>query len=418
MTSAKRFLFASTGGYGHLNPLIPIARELKAAGHSVAFTTRATRAALIEGSGFDFFPIGGDLVNDPEFQAVKAELNEMPTTLETELYAYPRLFAGIGPRLRTPDLIGIAERWQADMVVREVAEYSSLNAAEHLGLPHAAVAFTTALRCMSLFERNAGSQIDPTRVRWGLPPDPDLVAPYRYLHLSYVPPTFGTHDLASAWGETSIPLTTHFIRPELFDNINNDTLPDWMETLPDQPTVYLTLGTEVNGEPEFYPSVLQTLIEGLRELPINLIVTLGREKDIADFGPQPPNVHIEHYIPQSLLLPRCDLMVMHGGSNSLLAAMDIGLPLVIVPLIADQFFNAHIIESLQVGRVVPYDQLTPESIRTAVSYVLHNPLYRRNMGRLEAEMHALPGMLHALELIERVAVTREPVINKGLVPEQ
>jgi UDP:flavonoid glycosyltransferase YjiC (YdhE family) len=63
-------------------------------------------------------------------------------------------------------------------------------------------------------------------------------------------------------------------------------------------------------------------------------------------------VHIERYIPQSLLLPHCDLMVMHGGSNSLLAALDSGLPLVVVPLIADQFFNAHIVQAMQLGRVV------------------------------------------------------------------
>ena len=57
--------------------------------------------------------------------------------------------------------------------------------------------------------------------------------------------------------------------------------------------MYVTLGTEVNKTPELYPSVLQTITNGLRDLPVNLIVTLGRDKEPVDFGPQPANVHIE-----------------------------------------------------------------------------------------------------------------------------
>ncbi len=178
---------------------------------------------------------------------------------------------------------------------------------------------------------------------------------------------------------------------------------------------YVTLGTEVNSEPDLYPSVMQTLIAGLRDAPVNLIVTLGRDKEPAEFGPQPANVHIERYIPQSLLLPRCDLMVMHGGSNSLLAALDIGLPMVVVPLIADQFFNAHVMQSMQLGQVVQRGQLTPASIRTAVDETLNNPLYRQNVASLQGEMHALPDQKNAVMLVEQVLAE---VDNATTLPPQ
>jgi MGT family glycosyltransferase len=155
--------------------------------------------------------------------------------------------------------------------------------------------------------------------------------------------------------------------------------------------------------------VLQTIIAGLRDAPLNLIVTVGQDKDPADFGPQPANVYIERYIPQSLLLSQCDLMVMHGGSNSLLAALDIGLPVVVVPLIADQFFNAHIIQSLQMGQVVQLGQLTPTSIRAVVEDALVNPLYRQNVGRLQAELHSLPDQQYAVTLVERVVEQHQSV---------
>lgn len=404
-----RFLFSTTPGYGHIHPLIPLAHALKQAGHAVAFATSASRQLLVEASGFTFFPVGSDLATDPEYQQSKAQLATMPLALESEILNYARIWCGIAPRLRTPQLVEIARSWQPDMVIREAGEYGAVIAAEHLGLPHATVAFTTALKGIAIFEQGAAERLDPIRQSWGLAPDPTLKSLRRYLHLAYSPPSFSLQDVGGPVAG-SVPATTHFVRPEIFDNADNESLPDWVEQLPAQPTVYVTLGTEVNRESELYPSVLQTIITGLRDTSVNLIVTLGRDKDPADFGPQPANVHIERYIPQSLLLPRCNLIVMHGGSNSLLAALDIGLPMVVVPLIADQFFNAPIVQQMRLGQVVEREHLTPASIRAAVEEVLGNPIYRHNVGRLQAEMHALPDQTYAVRLVETVAAERKAVL--------
>jgi UDP:flavonoid glycosyltransferase YjiC (YdhE family) len=400
---ARRFLFSSGAGYGHFHPLVPLASALERAGHEVAFTGTPALQKRMESTGFRFFLLDVDRTVEPEFQALKARLETMPLNLETEIYAYPRLFVGLGTRLTTHGLVDVCRSWQPDMVVREASAYAGVIAAEHMGIPHATVAIAAALRCMAVFEQEAADFLDPLRQAWGLPPDPGLVALYRNLLLSYSPPSFGTQELGERWGRCDIPDTTHFIRAAFYDASGNESLPDWVEHLPARPTVYLTLGTEVNKEPTLYPRVMQTIIEGLRAAPINLIVTLGRDKDPAEFGPQPENVRIERYIPQSALLPRCDLMVMHGGTNSMLQAVDAGVPTVIVPLIADQFFNAYVARDLQLAPVVPLEDLTPESIREAVEAALANPTYRRNMAGLKTEMEALPGIEHAVELVERVA---------------
>ena len=402
----RRFLFTTTAGYGHFHPLVPLARALQQAGHAVAFAASPSGCPKIEAAGFTCFPVSGDLQTDPEYQQVRAQLQTMPMGLKNELFRYPRLFCGIPARVRTPSLVEIARTWQADMLIREAGEYCAVIAAEHLGLPYATVAFAAALQGMAFFEREAAAHLDPVRRQWGLAPDPALTALYRYLYLAYSPPTFSLQDVGAPGGAGAIPATTHFIRPDIFDQAGPESLPAWVAGLPAQPTIYVTLGTEVNKEPEFYPGVLQTIIAGLRDAPVNVVVTLGRDKDPADFGPQPANVHIERYIPQSLLLPRCDLMVMHGGSNSILAALDAGLPLVVVPLIADQFFNAQARKSLGLGQVVPWEQLTPATIRTAADEVLTNPLYRQTARRLQAEMHALPGQEHAVALVETVLAAR------------
>lgn len=404
--SSLRFLFTTTPGYGHWHPLVPLARALQQAGHTVAFAGRSFLEPRLQPAGFDFFAIGSDRTHDPEYIAFAQKRAQMASGFEMELFIYTHLFCGITPRLNLPGLVEVAHAYKPDMLIREGAEYSAVLAAELAGIPHATLAFTTALKGMRVFERHAASRLDPLRSSWGLPPDPHLESLYRNLYLTFTPPTFGVENVRDSDLSDTLPATTTYIRPIIFDNPKNDPLPVWLDDLPARPTIYLTMGTEINSEPEFYPSILQTIITGLSDLPINLIVTLGRERNPADFGAQPANIHIEQYIPQSLLLPRCDLVVMHGGSNTLIAALDAGLPCIIVPLIADQFFNAEITQRLGLGGIVPYDRLTPLSIRAAVQAALTTPQYRQTALRLAHELDALPTQQHAVALVERIAAGR------------
>jgi UDP:flavonoid glycosyltransferase YjiC (YdhE family) len=409
----RRFLFTTTPFYGHLHPLVPLARALKEAGHEVAFAASASLEQVVKAAGFTFFAAGLDREQDPEFQQLMAQLRTMPTGPESERTIFTKVFWGVNPRLMVPDLVKLGRTWKPDMFIRESAEVGAVFAAEHLGLPHADVVPAAWLKGISMFEEGAAEHLDPIRQSVGLGPDPSLESLHRYLVITYSPPTFSLHDIDI---ERPYPATTHFIRPEFFDQAGKEKLPAWVSALPEQRTVYVTLGTEVNNMPGsgFYPRVLQTIIDGLRDEPVNLIVTVGRDKDPADFGDQPPNVHIERYIPQSLLLPLSDLMIMHGGSNSLLQAVDAGLPMVLIPLIADQFFNGAVTSSLGLGPVVQLERLTSETIRTAAREALQNRSYRQNVERLRDEMHALPNLKHAVELVEKVAAEREALRTTGV----
>src|SRR5687768_16519435 len=53
-----RVLFTTIPATGHFHPLVPFARVLAAAGHTVAFATTPDFVAAIEASGFRCFPIG------------------------------------------------------------------------------------------------------------------------------------------------------------------------------------------------------------------------------------------------------------------------------------------------------------------------------------------------------------------------
>ena len=57
--------------------------------------------------------------------------------------------------------------------------------------------------------------------------------------------------------------------------------PDWLAALPDRPLVYLTLGTVFNRD----LAVFATVLDGLRDEPVSLVVTVGAEQRPGGFGP-------------------------------------------------------------------------------------------------------------------------------------
>src|SRR5205085_5969457 len=154
---------------------------------------------------------------------------------------------------------------------------------------------------------------------------------------------------------------------------------EWVSELkePDRPTVYATLGTFDNNRTD----ILSAILDALRDERLNLILTVGRNRDPSEFGPQPPNVHVERYIPQSLLLPYCDMVLCHGGSGTIMDALSFGLPMVIVPIAADQPENAQRCMEAGVARVIdvepdqrqPQHPGLPQAIRDATREVLADP---------------------------------------------
>src|SRR5512135_3646691 len=60
-----RVMFTFSGGQGHLDPLVPIARAARAAGHAVAFVGRPWMVPRVEVLGFACFPAGSDAGLEP-----------------------------------------------------------------------------------------------------------------------------------------------------------------------------------------------------------------------------------------------------------------------------------------------------------------------------------------------------------------
>ncbi|MEV8517281.1 glycosyltransferase [Dactylosporangium sp. NPDC051484] len=357
-----RVLFAFAGGNGHLQPLLPLADAAAARGHAVAFTGRP---ALLPKS-FEGFPAGVDEPDGERRPLVRLDRDR-------EEREFRDGFGGWIARERAAATKEVAQRWHPDAIVCDEADFGSMIAAEALGIPHASVVVLAA----GTFGRPDGLAefLDETRAANGLPADPSLAMLDRHLVISPVPASFRPRPGAK-------PMRPMPLVPPV-------------PTTP--PTVYFTLGTIFNTESG---DLFARFLGGLRDLPISLVVTVGGGIDPAELGAQPPNVRVERYIPQADLLPRCSAVVSHAGSGTVVGALAHGLPMVLVPMGADQPANADRCESLGVGVVLDAVDSTPADAAEALRAVLWQPSYRDAAQALRTEIAGMPSPAEVLPLLE------------------
>jgi len=386
-----RILFTFIGGNGHFVPLVPVARAARGAGHTVAFGCGPSMLATVEAAGFNVFPLGTGAPEPPERRPLR------PLDAEREDREFRDGFARRGAQQRVPLSLELGSKWQPDVLVCDETDFGSMVAAEILKLPYASVLVMAA----GSFVRKAvvGEALNELRAEHDLPSDPELEMLRRYLVLSPFPPSF--RDPAFP-----LPPTAYSFRPPAPRDVGK-TLPVWEAQLPGSPIVYFTLGTVFNMESG---DLFSRVLSGLLKLPINIVATIGPYIDPRELGPQPAHVHIERYIPQEAVLPRCDVVVSHGGSGSASGALAYGRPMVLIPMGADQPLNAARCVQLGLGRTLDPVAATPDSVAAAVSEVLAEPGYRQAAESMRAEFAALPGPDSIVRLLERLAEKKKPLL--------
>ncbi len=145
---------------------------------------------------------------------------------------------------------------------------------------------------------------------------------------------------------------------------------------------------------------------------MNLILTVGQSRDPEQLKPLPDNVWATRFLSHNALLPRCALVISHGGAGTLTAALWHGLPQLILPLAGDQFDNGNLIQRLKVGEQLAEDARTPVRIAEAIRLLLQDKRFSRAALAVRAEMLALPEASAAVGLLERLVETGRPVLRE------
>lgn len=388
-------LLTTQPGIGHLNSMVPLARALTAAGHEAAFATGATFCSTVEAAGFRAIPAGLDFLQSAA-ASVFPELAGMAGE-KASVYWFRSIWLDAAPRRMLPDLLRILQDWEPDVVVNDFWDFAAPLAAEAVGIPHATHVLGS-FRPAELLASFFGRELRSLRELAGLSPDPDLAYLYRYLYLDYYPPRL------QPAGQVGLAVA-HHLRPGPFET-PGVAAPGWLTTLPPRPTVYVSMGTVFSDVPELF----KLLLRGLRDEDANVIVALGSaDRNPDDLGHQPDNVRIERLVAQPLVLRRSDVLVTHAGPNAIVEALSNGLPMLCIPLSAEQPVNARNCERAGVALSLALADVTPERVKLSVRRLLTDGGFKSNALRLQAELQLLPDSTHAVGLLERLARTRRPV---------
>ncbi|HEV2582443.1 MAG TPA: nucleotide disphospho-sugar-binding domain-containing protein, partial [Ktedonobacteraceae bacterium] len=322
-----RVLITSIAAYGHLQPLLPLAKALADAGHEVAIATGPDLRLRAEAAGFTAFNAGITFGTAFELLAERFPDEEYNRLAPAEILGWylPHLFGETLAPAMLDDLEPLVRNWQPDIVLHDTGEFAGPLAAASAGIP--SVSQTPGLRTGDRLLNLVAVAVAALWRQRGLDPDPSAGL-YRHLCLDTTPPGFQP-DESSRHHDVIRPL-----RPVALPPLPGERLPQWInERQRGAPLVHMTLGTITNSN----IAVFRSVIDGLSGLDVDVLITTGFGSDPAAFGPLASNIHVERYVPQSLLLPHCAAVICHGGAGTTLSALALGLPLLILPQGADQY---------------------------------------------------------------------------------
>ena len=390
---AVRVLFATTANAGHFRPLVPFAEACLRAGHEVLVAGQAGAAPAAERAGLSFRALPEpDHDKIATFRAGQAGLSTTQAVGRALTELYIRLYAGAA----LEDMLAVIEEWRPDVVVRESAEFSSLVAARRLGVSQARVGIGLSTELETQMLSLAGPALDKLGATVGVAPGlADHAA--QSLCLTMAPASLdGPHSSESE-------------RVRRFRQAPAGPAgspPDgWGD--PAAPLVYLSFGTEVpSPERDYFPGLYQAAVEAMQGTGARVLVTIGNQRDPAELAPLPAAVRVERWVSQAELMPHTAVMVGHAGAGSTLAALAAGVPMALVPLFADQPFNASRVAELGAAIALDDEPTSLPRLRQAVLELLSDARYRDRAGAIAAEIRSLPSIEHAQEALSALAEHR------------
>jgi UDP:flavonoid glycosyltransferase YjiC (YdhE family) len=385
-----RVLMTTKAGAGHFGPLIPFARALQRAGADVLVAAPREAAAMVRAEGlplwtFDDPPAG-------ERDAIFAEVRAMDPEVSTVGRVVGDIFARIDARAAFPGVLAACHAWGPDVVVSEVTEFAGPLAAELVGVPSV---------CIGISQQGKEEQavpaivaaLDDLRAAFGMAPDPAGQRMRGRPYFSLLP---------AALEDPATPARFPALR---FREPRPAVRRHWLYGGPtdDRPLVYVTFGS-VAPSMEFFPGLYRDAIGALGSLPLRLLVTVGRDRDPAELGPLAPNVRVERWVSQADLMPHVAAMVCHGGSGTVTMGLAGGVPMAVLPLFADQPWNAERVDALGAGIALGGGPAAIAGLREAVVRLTGDPSYRSTAQRFAAEMRALPPVDAAVGVVRGLLV--------------
>lgn len=167
--------------------------------------------------------------------------------------------------------------------------------------------------------------------------------------------------------------------------------------------IYLSLGSLGSAD----VALMQRLVDVMGATRHRVIVSKG---PLADQIRLPASMSGAAFLPQPAILPKVDLVITHGGNNTVTEALHHGKPMVVLPLFWDQVDNAQRVQEMGYGVRLSTYGFFDEELTGAVDRLLADIGLRARLAAMSARIQGASGTKRAAALIEQVAVTGRPVV--------
>jgi UDP:flavonoid glycosyltransferase YjiC (YdhE family) len=371
-----RVLVTSPAGLGHIQPMVPLAQAMVARGHDVLWAAPADGVDHVRQTGIRAVATGAaGLTRPADVVRRYPELRDLsPAEMPNRLFG--KMFGAVAAPSILADLQPLALEWRPQLVVADAAEFAGHIVAAELGVPSVTKGFGPLLP-----EQRVAGGSDEVATLWrsrGM--EPRLYGgSYDHLYLDIFPPVLPTDAVSH------VPCR-QLLRPDVADGrTGTDAALPLPQGGTDLPLVYVTMGTVFNS-----PAPLRMVLDALADLPVRILVTVGPDTDRAVLGTQPAHIRVERYVPQTLVLPHCHVVVSHGGSGTVLSSLALGLPQMCLPQGADQFLNAAAVATSGAGiSLVPLEATAP-AIRDAAIRLISEASFRSAAAVVAASIASMP----------------------------
>ena len=440
MAGGRTIVFFPEGAFGPTNNCVGIGNVLRARGHRVVFIVEESFAGRLEAQGFEERLMRlGPPPAEPEipgqfwidFIRDTAPVFRKPTIEQLGEFIAPTWAALVdGARYVEPRLREIVDELQPDVIVEDNvvgfaavvaagkpwARIVSCNPAEikDPAIPPFSSGYPTTDRSewrpfLEEVRRTHGDLwegFDTFMREHGAPGleyghlGPEFIHESPYLNLLLYP--------AEADYARSEPLGPTWHR---LDSCVRDTTDTWR--LPDEllrgaggrdgALLYLSLGSLGSAD----VALMQRLVDILGSTRHRVIVSKG---PLADQLTLPANMTGAAFLPQPAIIPQVDLVITHGGNNTVTESFHHGKPMVCLPLFWDQVDNAQRLAETGFGARLPAYALESAELTGAIDRLLADAALRARLAAVAARLQAQPGTFRAADLVERLARDGQPVL--------
>lgn len=132
----------------------------------------------------------------------------------------------------------------------------------------------------------------------------------------------------------------------------------------DRPLLYVSFGTVFSVRGDVLSKIYRALNKKYRVI-VSTGVLEEKYKDYID-----AEWLAMEFLPQLQVLENCDLLIGHGGNNSITEALYFGVPVISVPFASDQFFSANAVKENEIGGVIDPNNFEEKDVIECVEYAL------------------------------------------------